>query len=511
MTGGARGRAGAAGLLAAATGVVLGEVTAALLHRPTPVVSVGTQLVDSAPGPVARWAVDTFGHGDKPLLVTGILVVLAVLAVAVGRLGAVRRPTALVLTGLVGLLAVAAAATARGHDHGPATLLPSLVQVLTATGALALLLSPFRPAVPTVAEPTRLPEEGVDRRAFVRASSTVAAVGLTGVGVRAVLAARPAPVSAPALPAPTTAAPAVTGADLGVPGLTPYLTANRDFYRVDIDLLVPRLDARRWRLRVDGLVAEPLELAYDDLLALPLVEHDVTLTCVSNEVGGGLVGNARWLGVRVADVLARARPLPAADMVLSHGADGFTASTPVGALTDPARAALLAVGMNGVALPVAHGFPVRMVVPGLYGFVSATKWLTRLELTRYADASAYWTQRGWSPYGVVKTASRIEVPRGGTVPAGRVVVAGTAWAQHRGIARVEVQVDDGTWQQAELAPWHEEDTWRQWRWVWPDAARGRHVLRVRATDAAGAVQTADGAAPFPDGATGLHEVTVRVR
>uniref|UniRef100_UPI0013E97431 molybdopterin-dependent oxidoreductase n=1 Tax=Cellulomonas endophytica TaxID=2494735 RepID=UPI0013E97431 len=286
------------------------------------------------------------------------------------------------------------------------------------------------------------------------------------------------------------------------------VTPNDAFYRIDTAFVVPTIDPSGWSLRVHGLVEREVVLTWEDLLGESLVEAWVTLACVSNEVGGDLVGNARWLGLPVRGLLARAGMREGADMVLSTSSDGFTASTPLEALTDD-RDALLAVGMNGEPLPYEHGFPARLVVPGLYGYVSATKWVVDLEVTRFADRTAYWTDRGWSERGPVKTASRIEVPRAGAeVPAGTVAVGGTAWAQHRGVTGVEVQVDDGPWQPAVLAGEISVDTWRQWSFRW-EATPGQHVLRVRASDPDGP-QTGDVARVVPDGATGWHTVVVRV-
>lgn len=314
----------------------------------------------------------------------------------------------------------------------------------------------------------------------------------------------------------TAATPTVNGqaapvdVDPAVPGITPYVTANDDFYRVDTAFTVPRVTTDAWQLKIHGLVDEPFQITYADLLALPQVERMVTLTCVSNEVGGDLAGNASWQGVRIADLLARAKPQAGADCVYSTSADGFTVTTPLATLTD-GRDALFAIGMNGQPLPIEHGFPVRMVVPGLYGYVSATKWVVDLELTKFSEVTAYWTERGWAAKGPIKTASRIDVPRLGTVlSAGTVPVAGVAWAQHRGISKVEVQVDDGPWQPAELSGAVSADTWRQWVYSWP-ATSGSHLLRVRATDGAGALQTADVQDVIPDGATGYHTVEVKVR
>jgi DMSO/TMAO reductase YedYZ molybdopterin-dependent catalytic subunit len=297
-------------------------------------------------------------------------------------------------------------------------------------------------------------------------------------------------------------------ATLDVEGISPWVVPNADFYRIDIALQVPAIDPGDWTLRIHGQVENEVVLTWAELTALPLEEHYVTLACVSNEVGGDLIGNAKWLGYPLRELLAKAKPLAGADMALSSGPDGFTAGTPLEVLQDPKRAALLAIGMNGEPLPLEHGFPARMVVPGLYGYVSATKWVTDIDITRFADAEGYWTPRGWSEKGPVKISSRIDTPLGG-VSSGDVTVAGVAWAQHTGISRVEVQVDGGAWQDAELATVVTVDSWLQWRFRW-QAAAGSHTLRVRATDANGLVQTEADAPPAPDGSTGYHEVQVSV-
>jgi DMSO/TMAO reductase YedYZ molybdopterin-dependent catalytic subunit len=343
-------------------------------------------------------------------------------------------------------------------------------------------------------------------------AGTAGATAVAGAGGR-VAAARagaglgPADVTLPAAAQRAAAIPG--GAALDVPGVTPFVTPNADFYRIDTALVVPRVDAAAWRLRLHGLVDREVELSYRDLLALPLVERTVTLTCVSNEVGGVLAGNATWLGLPVATLLERAGVQPGADMVLSTSSDGFTASTPLETLLD-GRDALLAVGMNGAPLPPEHGFPVRMVVPGLYGYVSATKWLVDLEVTRFDRVEAYWTRRGWAAQAPIKTFSRIDVPRPLTrVRAGRTAVAGVAWAQHRGVRAVQVRVDGGPWQAARLADEASVDTWRQWVWTW-DATPGTHTLEVRSTDGTGALQPEERRPPKPDGATGWHSVVVSV-
>ncbi len=313
-----------------------------------------------------------------------------------------------------------------------------------------------------------------------------------------------------ALPKPATPAkPLPAGTDLRIRGLSPFVTPNSDFYRVDTALVVPQVDPNDWSLRIHGLVDRPVELTYADLLKMPLTEADVTLTCVSNEVGGPYVGNARWLGVRMADVLRQAGLRSDADMLLSTSADGFTCGTPVDVVMD-GRDALFAVAMNGEVLPVDHGFPVRQVVPGLYGYVSATKWVVDIKVTRFDADEAYWTPRGWSEKGPIKTQSRIDLPAyGDSMKPGRTTIAGVAWAQHTGVDAVEVRVDRGEWRQAKLAAVPGPDTWRQWSIDW-DATAGEHTLEVRATDTHGRTQTDRLAPPAPDGATGWHAVTVRV-
>jgi len=294
-----------------------------------------------------------------------------------------------------------------------------------------------------------------------------------------------------------------------VPGLSPLITPNRDFYRIDTALVVPTVDPGEWRLRIHGMVADEVTLTWDELLALPLTERAVTLSCVSNPVGGDLVGNAVWLGYPIRELLARAVPDVDADMVLSTSADGFTAGTPLEALTDD-RDALLAIGMNGEPLPLAHGFPVRMVVPGLYGYVSATKWVTDLEVTRFDRARAYWTDRGWSERGPIKLQSRIDVPRAGrTIEPGESVVAGVAWQPGTGVSAVEVQIDDGPWERAEMASALSDDTWVQWGLPWR-AEPGDHRIRCRAIAADSTVQTDAIAPPAPDGASGWHTITATV-
>ncbi|PWR13777.1 molybdopterin-binding oxidoreductase [Micromonospora sicca] len=544
MTTTSRGYAALAGITAAAVAIGAAEPVAVLTGaRSAPLIAVGGLVVDIVPAPLKQFAIALFGTYDKIALLVGTALLLAAFAALLGVLAARRLWAGLAGIAAFAALGVAAALTRAGANVLDA--LPSLVGA--ALGALALwllLAGPLQPELwswsPPVA-PERAPEpvapeaapepvaadearepvpaggaevDPEGRRRFLTGVGTllgVAAVAGVGghwlAGRRGVSAAR----QAVALPTPSAAAPAVpAGADLSLAQLAPYVTPNSGFYRIDTALVVPQVDPATWRLRIHGRVRREIELSFADLLARPMVERYVTLACVSNEVGGDLIGNARWLGVPIKELLDEVEPEEGADQVVGRSVDGWTCGTPTAVLRD-GRDALLAVGMNGEPLPVEHGFPVRMVVPGLYGYVSACKWVTELELTSFADFDAYWVPRGWSAQGPIKTESRIDTPRSrNRLTAGPVMVAGVAWAQHRGIRKVEVRVDGGPWREATLAPTVSVDTWVQWSWRW-DATPGEHTLQVRATDADGVTQTAERRPVEPDGATGWHAVEVTVR
>lgn len=496
----------AAGVAAVALGAGVGELVAAILApEASPFVAVGSMLIDLAPPWAKDAAIALFGTADKVALLVGIALVLVAVAGAAGVLEARRPPWGRLVFGLLGVVGVVAAMT---RANAPMlAFAPPAIAAIAAIIALQFLMR----RLPDAAVPTK--PEGIDRRRFLGWAGGAAVLGALAAvggyalqaGSRAVTAIR----ETIALPAPTATADVPPGAELDLDGLAPVITPNAQFYRIDTALAVPAVDPETWGLRIHGMVEHEVSLTWDELLALPLEESVTTLACVSNEVGGGLIGNAVWLGYPIRELLAQAEPSADADMVLSRSVDGFTASTPLAVLEDD-RDAILAVGMNGEPLPPEHGFPVRMVVPGLYGYVSATKWVVDLEVTRFDAASAYWTDRGWSAMGPIKLQSRIDVPRTGQpLTAGTVTVAGVAWHQHVGIAAVDVQVDDGPWQSATLAEAISIDTWVQWRFDW-DAQPGTHTLRVRATDADGEVQTSRVQGVVPDGATGLHERTVSV-
>jgi DMSO/TMAO reductase YedYZ molybdopterin-dependent catalytic subunit len=353
----------------------------------------------------------------------------------------------------------------------------------------------------------------VGRRTFLVAAGSLAAfAGVSAIVGRKLLDSVSSAASRVSLPLPrpsTPSEPVPTGAALNVPGISPLVTANNDFYRIDVNLDVPHYSADGWNVRVRGDVDDPYVLTYEEILSMPMIEEHVTLACVSNEVGGPLVSNALWLGVPLSDVLTRAKPQSTADQLVGRSIDGFTTGMPLATALD-GRIAMLAVGMNGEPLPAAHGFPVRLVVAGLYGYVSATKWLNDLQVTRFDAFDAYWVDLGWDQKAPILVQSRIDVPADGRrVAAGAQVIAGVAWAPVAGITRVEVQVDNGPWADATLAVPISASTWRQWSFPW-NATAGRHTLRVRGTDGAGNVQTGDEREPFPNAATGYHTVAVSV-
>ncbi|MGY0489773.1 sulfite oxidase [Streptomyces sp. WG-D5] len=512
------------GLLAGYAAIATAElVSAAVRPEAGPVVAVGGAAVDRTPAAVKDWAIRQFGTHDKLVLQLGILAVLTVLALALGMLA-----TRLRLAGSFGVLVFgvvgAVAATGRPDSTSAADALPSVVGAVTGAALLYWLAGRLgRPGAPTRAPDTQdtADEPGWDRRGFVLAA-TAAAAASTGVGLagralngsqgqNAVASRRKVTLPAPA----SKAAPTPRGAALRIPGITPYVTPNADFYRVDTALVVPKVDATTWRLRIHGTgVRRELTLSYDDLLAMPLIERTITLTCVSNEVGGPYAGNARWIGVRLADLLRRCGVKPPsqggpADQLVARSVDGMTIGSPVEDVMD-GRDAMLAIGMNGEPLPFDHGFPVRMLVPGLYGYVSACKWIRDIELTTFDAYDPYWVRRDWARRAPIKTQSRIDTPKPFARPAaGTVMVAGVAWAQHRGIDKVEVRVDDGPWREARLAAEDTRDTWRQWSYEWR-ATKGSHTLTVRATDRTGDTQTEKRTPTIPDGASGWHSVVVTV-
>jgi DMSO/TMAO reductase YedYZ molybdopterin-dependent catalytic subunit len=570
-----------AGVLAAATALGVGQLVAGVTGaNGSPVVAVGQLQIDFTPPWLKNFAITEFGSDDKLVLVSGILVVVAILAAVIGA-AATRRlaygMAGLAVFGAVGLIAAATRPTATAAD-----VLPTLAATAAAAVALRVLIDrigppavagspslkyewdtgPSVPAAPEraadpvpddqtddegfpvvpdlpprIGQPARQgragppggvirpsASEGGDwltspggagpaRRGFLAAS--VATAGIAGVAGLAgrLLAERTSVATARSdlrLPKPAqTVASLPPGVNLGIPGLSPFITSNTAFYRVDTAIVLPQVAPSSWQLRIHGMVNREITLTFDELLKRPLVEDYITLCCVSNQVAGPYIGNALWLGTKLSSLLREAGIQAGADQLLCTSVDGFTSGTPVATVMD-GRDALLAIAMNGQPLPVAHGFPARMVVPGLYGYVSATKWVTDIQVTTFASSYAYWAQRGWSQQAPIKTESRIDVPTGlGALKAGRTAVAGVAWAQHKGIDAVQVRVDQGPWNEATLAAVPGIDCWRQWVWEW-DATSGTHLIECRATDKTGYTQTAIQAPPEPNGASGYPMVQVSI-
>jgi DMSO/TMAO reductase YedYZ molybdopterin-dependent catalytic subunit len=503
-----RSRDALSGALAAGLALGLSELIAGVFPIfPSLVEGVGNWVIDNVPTAVKDFAIAAFGTNDKLALLVGIGLVTVLLGAVAGLFARARFGVAVAFfAGFGSFAAVVTASSDKAVSLGLAAI-PAGAAVLAGLGALQALLG--------VGVDGNGEVSGEARRRFLLGAGAVA--GLTVVSAvvgrnlltqaRRVAAGR-ADVTLPLAANPLPAVPAA--ADLGVEGLTPIIVPNADFYRIDTAFAVPRIGLEDWSLSVTGMVERPYEIDFYDLLDMRMVERDVTLSCVSNPVGGDLVGNARWLGVPLSEILDRAIPDPDAEQVVGRSVDDFTVGFPIESVYD-GRDALLAVGMNGEPLPFEHGFPARLVVAGLYGYVSATKWLRSIELTRWEDFDAYWVPRGWSKEGPVKTQSRIDTPgEGSRITAGERSVAGVAWAPDRGISRVEVQLgQDAEWVEAQLSEPLSVSAWVQWRASW-QAPAGEHLLRVRATDGQGDTQVEQIVPPAPDGATGWHTVRVVV-
>ena len=498
-----------AGGLAAGLALGVSELLAGVFSGlPSLVEGMGNWVIDNVPTPVKEFAIATFGTNDKLVLLIGIATVSVLIGALVG-VGARRRfGLAIVVFGCFALFAAFAASASQDVSLGVA-MIPGGAAALAGLATIQLML---RSSAPGAMEGESLQ---ASRRRFLLGAGAVFGLAVASAAVgrnlltqaRRVIAGREDVVlPAAAIPRP----PVPATAELGVEGLTPIIVPNSDFYRIDTAFAVPRVVIEEWTLGVSGMVDRPYQIDFYDLLDMRMVEMDVTLSCVSNPIGGDLVGNARWLGVPLSEILDRAGVDPDAEQVVGRSIDNFTVGFPIEAVYD-GREAMVAVGMNGEPLPIEHGFPARLVVAGLYGYVSATKWLTSIELTGWDDFDAYWIPRGWAKEGPVKTQSRIDTPgHRQRIPPGARTVAGVAWAPDRGISKVEVQLGDGQdWVEAELSEALSVSAWVQWRITW-DAPSGEHLLRVRATDGTGALQDERVRPPAPDGATGWHTQRVVV-
>ena len=501
-----------AGILSA--GLVLGVaemVGAFFTARATPLIALGSTFIDFTPPWLKDFAIATFGTGDKAALFVGMGLTIFILAAVLGIVAYRKWILGFAGVVLMGFIMSAAVVSRAGTNYIDA--IPAIAGTIAGIFALNLLTVKLHQSV-------EMPEENPDltktsRRSFFIASGITGAIAATTTiagkaigGIRNKVQAARDSIS---FPRPKSSAPALpANLEAPVEGTVPWLTPNDDFYRIDTALSVPLIDVNSWEIRVHGMVEEEFTMTFQDLLDAGLVERHITLTCVSNPVGGNLVGNAKWMGYPLQEVLKRAKPLKDANMVLSTSEDGFSASTPLSVLQEN-KDAILAVSMNDEPLPLEHGYPVRMVVPGLYGYVSATKWVVDLEVTRFEDKTAYWTERGWSEKGPIKTMARIEVPASfAKMPSGKVMIAGSAWSQGRGITKVEIQLDGGEWKAVTLADEANVNTWRQW-YTEVDVKSGLHNIRARATDAKDGLQTENRADPVPNGASGWQSVQFTVQ
>lgn len=542
-----------AGLVATGFAVALSEMLASFfLSAPSLVLTIGQRFIDITPAVLKDWAIAVFGTNDKAVLIGGIVVVTIIIGGLLGVVARKRMQMAAIGFVAFGVLGYALGVTDPLATAG-ATLIPAIAAAGSGIAVLGVLLRLLQGPATEAADP--IPAVSPDaRRAFMTASgaAVVLAIGQVVVGrlasgrTQAAVAAReqvtlptvaPSPsttaatastttvaaTTAAAGETPVTEATTTTQADAEVvrtvadptpaqiaqvDGVSELITPNETFYRIDTALSIPSVDLDTWEVSFTGLVDSPFSLTYDELVALPMVERYITICCVSNSVGGDLIGNAKWLGVPLKDLVERAGVQPEGTQLIGRSVDRFTVGFPTSSVFD-GREALLAIGMNGEPLPVRHGFPARLVVSGLYGYVSATKWLSEIEFARWDDFDAYWIPRGWAKQAPIKTQSRIDTPRPGTVDAGTRAIAGVAWAQNRGVDMVEVQVDDGPWMEATLPEELTIDTWRQWHLEY-DFTPGAHTIAVRATDQTGTTQPSEIVPPRPDGATGYHTVQVVV-
>jgi len=510
------------GLVAAAVSLSVAELVAGLSGVRSPVIAVGDGVIDVVPSGVKTFAIATFGTNDKLALLIGIVAILLLFAAGLGTTA--RRSIAGAVAGLVLFAGVGIVAGVASSDALPNALLPApigaaagiatLVAYRRVVGVAEHRTDPALAAGLSLRTNKKMTADALDRRQFLfltaGLTASAAAVGYGGRWLSGRVKATASRLAV-VLPRPFSALPPIaSGTTLGVPGVVPFVTPNSDFYRIDIALSLPQVSTEGWELKIKGMVDRPLNLTFEDLLARRLVETDITLVCVSNAVGGGLIGNARWLGVPLKELLNEAGVNPAtATQVVGRSVDDYECGFPTSAAFD-GRDAIVALGMNGEPLPIEHGFPARLVVAGLYGYVSATKWLKEIELTTLDGFDSYWVPRGWAKEAPIKTESRIDTPRrAAKLRTGANAIAGVSWAQTRGISKVEVRIDRGEWQEARLGEELNRSTWRQWVYEW-DAPVGAHTLSVRATDGAGEVQTAQRADPIPDGASGWHSVAVTV-
>ena len=506
-----------AGALGALAGIGLSELVAGFLGAPSLLAAIGGFVIDHQPAGAKDLVVGLFGTNDK-LALEGLIVIVTGIIGAILGVVAVRRSYAAAAAGFAAFALAGFLAALRMPSAAPTTaMIVALVAGIAGVQVMSFLLRTAGAGRTASGTPVAAVMPDWSRRGFLIQAGAVAlastAAGLIGRRLLDGGVSTVGTAAATTLPNPVQLATLPAGAEIQQPGLTPLVMPNDSFYRIDTALITPSVDLASWKMRVHGLVDHEVSLSYADLAELPLIEQYVTISCVSNEVGGRLVGNAKWTGVKLRDVLAMAGVQAGATQLVGRSVDGWTAGMPTAWVMDPAREPMIALKMNDQPLPRNHGFPARLIVPGLYGYVSATKWLSELELTTLEAFDGYWVPLGWSKLGPILTQSRIDTPSNGArVASGRVPIAGIAWAPDRGIARVEVSIDGGAWQPARLSTPISNATWVQWLVAWDAAAAapGTHVIEVRATDGSGAVQTTDVTPPAPDGARGHHTIQVTV-
>tara|TARA_B100001173_G_scaffold6607_2_gene5764 strand:- start:92 stop:1717 length:1626 start_codon:yes stop_codon:yes gene_type:complete len=527
-------QAALSGMVSAALALALGELVASVTNKTTSLVlAVGEFIVEVTPGDVVRTSIETLGNSQKVVLLSSITVISILFGAFLGLLSR-KQPdlsySLFILFGIFGgwtlnrdpLTSTAAALSLSA--------IATLIGVSTFFSLNSLL---DHPASADFEDPKY---RYADRRQFLNWATgiSVAAGTMTGVGrlllkddtVQNIREKIVIPnieeknemqtsndvtsdLSSTATTIPSTETDFLTFSEMNaIEGISPYITSNDDFYRIDTALRVPTIEPADWSLTVDGLVEYPYELSYEEILEMELVKKDVTLTCVSNEIGGPLVGNAVWAGVPLSEIISKSEPLSNAEQVMCHSVDGFTAGFPIENIFD-GRTALLAVGMNGRPLPVIHGFPARLVVAGLYGYVSAVKWIKRIEICTWDGNNGYWIPRGWSKKAPIKISSRIDVPRERKINSGVNAVAGVAWAPLSGVRTVEISFDSGPWQECNLGVSLSGETWTQWAYKW-DAIPGKYKIKVRAIDNNGVIQSSSVVSPAPDGAEGFDQISVRV-
>lgn len=527
-------QAALSGMVSAALALALGELVASVTNKTTSLVlAVGEFIVEVTPGDVVRTSIETLGNSQKVVLLSSITVISILFG---GFLGLLSRKQPDLSYSLFILFGIFGGWTLNRDPLTSTAAALSLSAIATLIGvstffSLNSLLD--HPASADFEDPKY---RYADRRQFLNWATgiSVAAGTMTGVGrlllkddtVQNIREKIVIPnieeknelqtsndvtsdLSSTATTIPSTETDFLTFSEMNaIEGISPYITSNDDFYRIDTALRVPTIEPADWSLTVDGLVENPYELSYEEILEMELVKKDVTLTCVSNEIGGPLVGNAVWAGVPLSEIISKSEPLSNAEQVMCHSVDGFTAGFPIENIFD-GRTALLAVGMNGRPLPVIHGFPARLVVAGLYGYVSAVKWIKRIEICTWDGNNGYWIPRGWSKKAPIKISSRIDVPRERKIDSGVNAVAGVAWAPLSGVRTVEISFDSGPWQECNLGVSLSGETWTQWAYKW-DAIPGKYKIKVRAIDNNGVIQSSSVVSPAPDGAEGFDQISVRV-